>query len=207
MSDVINKPNFQSSGDSEPTEQRSSSPVWLFGLLAVLLYGGLLYMNSHAGGFSSQVYEPYGSVEELAAAQPKSAGDELAVQGKKIFAANCAVCHQATGLGAPGQFPPLAGSEWVNAKSPTRIIRIVLNGAQGPIVVEGKPFNNAMVPWKDVLTDDQIAAVLSYVRGNKEWGNTAPPVDPKLVKTIRDKTKDKTGAWNPADLEKLNEGE
>jgi mono/diheme cytochrome c family protein len=128
--------------------------------------------------------------------------------GQKIFTANCAVCHQPTGLGTPGQFPPLAGSEWVAAESPNRIIRAVLNGLQGPITVKGQPFNNAMVPWKSVLTkDEEVAAVLTFVRQNKEWGNSAPAVTPEQVKAIREKIKDRENSFSPDELLQIPEGQ
>ena len=66
------------------------------------------------------------------------------------------------------------------------MIRIVLNGLNGPLEINGKSFNGSMVPWKDSLHDDEIAAVLTYVRG-KTFGNNAPPVDPKRVTDVRKK--------------------
>ena len=177
-------------------------------VLIVLAYVGMLYLNENAGGFSSQVYAPYSSLDEVASAQ--SAGDEVAIQEPEDVVANCQVCHQPTGLGMPGQFPPLAGSEWVNAQAPNRIIRIVLNGAQGPITINGTPFatSAAMVAWRDILKDDDIAAVLTFVRGNKEWGNNAPAVTPQQVKAIRDKIKDNTQPFSPdADLSHLSDSD
>jgi mono/diheme cytochrome c family protein len=196
--------------DAEPVVGRAAAPIWLITVLIVLGYGGMLYLNENAGGFSAQVYEPYVSIDELAAAQPKSAEGELADKGRKIFTTDCQVCHQPNGMGMPGQFPPLAGSDWVNAAAANRIIRIVLNGAQGPITINGAPFtsSSAMVPWRDILKDDDIAAVLTFVRGNKEWGNHGGPVTPDQVKTIRAKIKDNTQPFSPdQDLKNLADGE
>jgi mono/diheme cytochrome c family protein len=103
-----------------------------------------------------------------------------------------------------GQYPPLAGSEWVNYPSPHRILRAVLYGLTGPITVSGKQFNGTMVPWK-TLSDEDIAAALTYVRGNKEWGNSASPVTPQQVKAIRDKVGDRGSSFAPAELENLPE--
>jgi mono/diheme cytochrome c family protein len=201
------KPLSRATDEAEPTAERSTTPIWLIGLLAILAYAGMLYVNAHAGGFSAQVYRPYASFDEVDKAQPKDAGQLMAAQGKKVFGNACAVCHQATGLGTPGQFPPLAGSEWVAAKSPNRIIRAVLNGLQGPITVKDQQFNNVMVPWKDALKDEDIAAVLTFVRGNKEWGNNAPPVTPEQVKAIREKIKDRSDPFAPDELSKLSDDE
>lgn len=187
--------------DAEPIALRTAAPLWPFIAMGLLLYCGGIYVDARSGGFNPQVYEPYRSLEDLAALQPKSAGDEMFTKGKRIFTSNCQVCHQATGLGAPGQFPPLAGSEWVQAESANRIIRLVLNGGQGPIEVKGQVFNAAaMPPWKDLMKDEDIAAVLTFVRGNKDWGNHAAPVKPEQVKAIREKIKDKTDSWSPQEL-------
>jgi len=197
----MNQPNpAHPSPDAEPTAVTSSRPVWPFITLGMMLFGGLLYTDQRAGGFDNQVYEPFHSAEEVAALQPKSAGDEVYNKGRKIYQLSCQVCHQASGLGASGQFPPLADSEWVLAASPNRIIRIVLNGAQGPMEVKGQSFNNAMVPWRDVLDDEGIAAVLTYVRRQKDWKNTASEVKPEMVKAIREKTKDRSEPWTAPEL-------
>jgi mono/diheme cytochrome c family protein len=63
-----------------------------------------------------------------------------------------------------------------------------------------------MPPWRDVLRDEEIAAALTYVRGNKNWGNSAPAVTPEQVKAIRDKVAART-AWLPEDLLKVPETE
>ena len=104
--------------------------------------------------------------------------------GKQTFNnIGCISCHQATGQGVPGQYPPLAGSDWLLGEGPNRIIRIVLNGFTGPVQVSGGQFNNTMTPFGPVLSDEQIAAVLTYVRS--EWGNKGAPVTPEQVKKIR----------------------
>lgn len=193
---------------AEPTARRDVTPLWPFVLLGVTLYAGGLYVDARGGGFNAQVYEPYHSIEEITELQPKTAGGELAAKGKRVFQTYCQVCHQANGLGTPGQFPPLVGSEWVLADQPTRIIRAILNGFQGPLEVKGQQFGAAaMPPWKDMLTDDDLAAVLTYVRGNKEWGNSAAPVTPEQVKAIREKIKDRTEPFTPQDLLNIPLGE
>jgi mono/diheme cytochrome c family protein len=123
-----------------------------------------------------------------------------------VFGTYCQVCHQSTGLGAPPQFPPLAGSEWVLAKEPGRVIRIVLNGLQGPVTVKGQAFDsNSMIPWKNDLSDEQIADVITYIR--QEWGNNASSVTPEQVKAIRDKSASRSAQWFVTELLKVNENE
>lgn len=191
----------------EPTSGSARAPVWLFVLVAMLAFWGMGFLDHHGGGFHATVYEPYKSFAELEIDQP-STGNDAFRKGQKVFETYCQVCHQSTGLGAPGQFPPLAGSEWVLAKEPGRVIRIVLNGLQGPVTVKGQAFDSAsMIPWKDQFSDEQIADVLTYIRGNKEWGNDAPPVTAEQVKAVRDKTSTRSSQWFIDDLLKVNENE
>jgi mono/diheme cytochrome c family protein len=125
-------------------------------------------------------------------------------QGREHYTLYCAACHQANGQGLAGQYPPLAGSEWVQGEGPNRVVRIVLNAIAGSIDVKGLHFDsNAMPPWKPVLSDDQIAAILTYVRS--EWGNKAPPVTAEQAKKIRDLEKDRETPWSADELSKIPE--
>lgn len=202
MSSPTQQPVSTPPGDS----QGASVPVWLIVAMFMILYWGALYFDSNGGWFSPQVYGPYKSVADVQMYQPKGGGNEVFDAGKAVYGKTCVACHQASGQGAPGQFPPLAGSDWVNEKEAGRVIRIVLQGLQGPITVKGQPFNNTMVPW-NALSDDDIAAVITYVRGNKDWGNNASPVTPAQVKAMRDKVKGHPGAFSPDELLKISPAE
>ncbi len=90
--------------------------------------------------------------------------------GEGLFVANCSACHQRNGQGIPQAFPALAGDALVQ-DDPRRITAVLLNGRGG------------MPAFKTQLTDEQIAAVASYVRG--AWGNHAEPVPARLVATAR----------------------
>lgn len=114
-------------------------------------------------------------------------------KGKQVFTTVCQACHQASGLGIPGAFPPLAGSEWVLGP-PRRLAAIILHGAAGEIVVKGQTFRGAMPAQKGALTDEQIADVATYVRGS--WGNSAAAVETSLVTEVREKTKARATPWN-----------
>jgi mono/diheme cytochrome c family protein len=83
-------------------------------------------------------------------------------------------------------------------EGPNRIIKLILNGIQGPITVSGQQFNNSMLPWRDTLSDEQIAAVATYIRST--WGNKAPAVKPEDVKAQRDATAGRSTSWSPAEL-------
>ena len=61
-----------------------------------------------------------------------------------------------------------------------------------------------MVPWRSALTDDEIAAVLTYVRQNPDWGNKAPAVTAERVKALREKTKSRNQPYSPEELQKIS---
>lgn len=101
--------------------------------------------------------------------------------GKAIFLLNCAACHQANGRGG-GPYPPLAGNPAVTAVDSANVIQIVLNGRTGPITVNGTQYGGNMPSWRE-LSDDEIAAVLTYVRS--AWQNNAPAVSADQVASAR----------------------
>jgi len=176
------KNNANQSGP-EPVAERWTVPIWLIVVFALLFYWSQLFLAQNAGGFSKDVYSPYHSFEAVDLANPQDPMAKQRAEGRKIFEGTCAACHQLTGLGKEGTAPPLSGSEWVQAPGGDRIVRIVLNGLTGPISVKGQEFNLTMVPWRDNFSDDQIAAVLSYVRS--QWDNKGGPISPELVKAAR----------------------
>jgi mono/diheme cytochrome c family protein len=187
----------------EPTAGEAALPVLLIALLGLLTYVADMHLSNRGGEFNQLVYYPFTSIREVDDSHPQTPEQLLRRKGKQVYDRVCLACHQATGQGAAGQFPPLAGSEWVLGEGPNRIIRIVLDGVQGPITVSGNAFNNAMPPWKDVLKDDEIAAVLTFVRS--EWGNKAAAVAVEEVQKIREKEKARGTAWAPDDLKKVPE--
>ena len=103
------------------------------------------------------------------------------MDGKAVFAAQCAACHQATGKGLPGVFPPLDGSEWVQGN--TRILaNILLHGINGEISVAGATYSGAMPAFQQ-LGDAELAAVASYIRS--AWSNKAGALPATLFEQER----------------------
>ena len=168
--------------DVEPTAGTAEAPVWLFVLMGVLLYGGMLYLDSYAGGFNPKVYEAYASYKQVSNANPKSGPEMLIAKGEALYMV-CAACHQINGMGVTGQFPPLAGSEWVNEADPSRLIAIPLFGLAGPIEVKGEPWNAPMAALGSAMSSEDFAAIISYIR--QAWGNDAPPVTPEEVEAVK----------------------
>jgi len=126
-----------------------------------------------------------------------AAAKEQLPDGKQVFSTTCAACHQATGEGVPGVYPPLAGSEWVTGDE-AKVVRILLHGVTGPIEVAGETFNSMMPPWGATLKDADIAAVLTYARST--WGNKGTPITAAKVAAIRAATASRTTPWTAAEL-------
>jgi mono/diheme cytochrome c family protein len=166
---------------TEPRAGSSGVPLWLIILSFLLLFLGMVYFDRNGGWFKTEVYVPFRNETELANAQPPTTGFPRALAQKK-FEATCGVCHQPTGMGVPGQFPPLVGSEWANG-SPNRLIRIPLVGLVGPITIKGQPWNASMASLGGTLNDEDLALILTYVRSS--WGNKASEVTPAQVKAVR----------------------
>ena len=127
---------------------------------------------------------------------------ELFVKGAEVYRreGHCITCHQENGLGLPAaQFPPLAETQWVNG-DPERLIKLTLHGLFGPIKVKDKTYPGLvpMTPFKG-LSDDEIAAVLTYVRNT--FGNRADAIFPSAVSAVRKATADQRGFLHPADLQ------
>ena len=125
-----------------------------------------------------------------------------AQDGAQLYTLYCSACHAADGKGATGgAFPPLAASPWV-AGDPDRAVKVILHGLEGPVDVLGKTYNLHMPPQGAMLPDDQIAAILTYVRS--AWGNSAPAVTTDAVKSIRAATADRKTAWTAPEILKLH---
>jgi mono/diheme cytochrome c family protein len=107
--------------------------------------------------------------------------------GAKLYSANCQSCHQATGQGIPGAFPPLTHlDKVVQAKGGREyLIRVVLYGLQGPLTVEGKTYNGVMPPFRQ-LKDEEVANLLNHVLATFAKSK-AKPITAQEVKAQRAK--------------------
>lgn len=101
-------------------------------------------------------------------------------RGKEIFAANCATCHMQNGEGIEGVYPPLAQSDYLMADK-IRAIKQVLEGANGPMTVNGIQYNGFMTGFD--LSDREVSDVLNYIRNS--WGNKGDAISPEEVKSAR----------------------
>jgi len=188
---------------AEPRAGREPVPLWLLaGFFSIIFWAGL-YLAYNSGGFRADVFDPARGARAGGGVASQTGPVDPTVLGRRVFTQNCQVCHQATGLGVARQFPPLAGSEWVIGQDwhgDNHLVKIVLHGLQGAIQVKGNTFNNAMPTWR-MLTDDQVADVLTYIRS--DWGNAAPPIPAEYVRAIRQQTTSRTEPWSPKDLQAI----
>jgi mono/diheme cytochrome c family protein len=177
----------------EPEEGFEPTPTWVWGISVLLLFAMGFYLGKYSGTFGTIAHE----VE-----QPQAiAGGEVKpeVKGDMVYAGVCQACHQADGKGVGGKYPPLAGSEWLLQDSFTPA-RIVLFGLEGEIRVKGNGFNNKMPQFQDKLSNEEIAAAISFARSS--FGNKSSAVIPVQVDSMR-KTYSGRGPWSAVVLESL----
>jgi mono/diheme cytochrome c family protein len=182
-------------------------PVSMMALVAgglILTLGGT-YLGAYSGGF--ELRSTYAIANYQAAPRPPIEGFEEKVDnrpwidkwmesGKEVYA-TCAACHQPTGNGVVGQFPPLAGSEFV-IHGTERLSAIVFPGITGAITVKGQTYNGVMPAQGALLSDKQLAQVLTYVR--RSFGNNASIITEEMVKHAREKYGSRTQPWSEAEL-------
>src|SRR5436190_13658353 len=192
----------------EPHAGLEPLSIWLIAIYGLTIFFAGSYLGRYSGNFSGDGLDPLGG-----ASRPKKKDGQTqnegavtmtpAERGKKIFAANCAQCHQMSGTGVPGQYPPLAGSEFVNGGT-RRLGMIVLKGLQGPLSVKGVMYGSAvMQPWEKTLTDAKISDVLTFVR--QEWGNKGGPVTTEGIAALRKELANHPGSFTEPDLKAVPE--
>ncbi|WP_411881587.1 c-type cytochrome [Polaromonas sp. YR568] len=175
--DKTSESRAQEREQAEPSEKSQPIPLlFLIGAAALVLWGAGYIVLSGSFGRAD-----LGDRRTLADLSGPAPGAGTAANGKQLFTANCAACHQATGKGLPGVFPPLDGSEWVAGDERT-VANILLHGITGEITVMGSTFKGAM-PAFPQLSDAELAAVASYIRA--EWSNKAGAIKPELFEAER----------------------
>ena len=118
-------------------------------------------------------------------------------RGRVLYEVSCGACHQADGEGKEGVASPLAGSEWVTG-SERRLLRIALDGVRGPIEVKGKRYQLEMPALRHVYGDEDMAAILTYIRG--AWGNSASAITADFVGQVRSETAQRGDSWTAEEL-------
>jgi mono/diheme cytochrome c family protein len=172
--------------NEDPNESNRPLPWFLVMSLGAMAMWGAFYIVSTPSGEDSA----FGDQRTVTSLRPAvvAAGGAPAVDGKQLYGAKCAACHQVTGLGVAGVFPPMVGAEWVLGDEKI-LANILLHGVNGEMVVKGVTYKGAMPAWKS-LSDDELAAVLTYIRS--DWGNAAAPIKAETIKNQRELTKSRT---------------
>jgi hypothetical protein len=182
-------------------------PVSMIAVVAgglILVLGGT-YLGAYNGGFDLK--QTYAVVNYEPAPRPVIPGFEIKQdnrpwidrwmeEGKEVYA-TCAACHQPNGNGLVGQFPPLAGSEWVT-QGTERLGAIMFPGIMGSLSVKGQVYNGVMPAQGALLSDKQLAQVMTYIRRN--WGNSGSIVTEEMVKYAREKYGSRVQPWSESEL-------
>ncbi len=140
----------------------------------------------------------------LRARIPVKADPAVMALGAEVYRreSHCATCHQPSGQGLPNLYPPIDGTLWTNG-SEDRLIRMALDGMHGTIEVKGKRYSSPPLPpmtgFRHLLNDEELAAVLTYVRNS--WSNRAKPIEPSRVAALRAIDRgDDASFWSAFDL-------
>ena len=161
--------------NAEPEERIRPVPLVVAAITVLMVAFGVLYILM-SDPFGNSALGDRRTLADLAGPAPGATAD-----GKQLFTAHCVACHQATGKGLPGVFPPLDGSEWVHGDART-LANILLHGVTGEISVAGASYNGAMPAFQQ-LGDAELAAVASYIRS--AWSNKAGALPATLVEQER----------------------
>ena len=162
----------------EPVRIETPAPIptWAWVLILVVLAWGAGYLSQE---LTNRVGVPFASnarsTDAATAADelPSSGSSDWAVLGEQVYGNNCASCHQGSGGGIPGVFPPLKGNPAITADDPSDHISTILNGLSGK-TIDGVSYAAPMLPFGALLSDADVAAVVNHERS--KWGNNAPLV-------------------------------
>jgi mono/diheme cytochrome c family protein len=180
-------------------------PLFLLGFISAVIFVVSVYVVHYRGDFDPLVYDHRFDAEaaKAAASAPvELTPEQVLARGRQAYQ-TCVACHQASGLGVAGVYPPLAGSEWVTG-SEQRLIRVLLHGLNGPIQVKGNTYNGLMPAFGKVpgggynWNNERIAHVLSYIR--HEWGNNASFITKEQVDEVLKAEATRAKPWTQDEL-------
>jgi mono/diheme cytochrome c family protein len=184
----------------EPTENFSPMPLFLVALFMVLAFWAGVYIVHYSGDFGPFHYDETRKPGVAEDTGPREV--DMMALGARIYNQNCVACHQADGNGLPGVYPTLVNSDWVQ-DNPERLIKVVLAGLAGPVTVNGREYNNAMTAFGR-LSDQQIAAVLTYIRTDPDYNNASFAVSEELVASVRADYGERNEPWSQPELEAIH---
>ena len=157
----------------------------VYGPMAEVVYQSLQYLNDEDTRAMAVYLKSLGVGSPLqppTSAIPSPEGSLLMSLGKAVYTSQCASCHGEAGLGQPPDYPPLAANPSIQMTSAVNPVRMVLNGGYPPGTA-GNPMPHGMPPFAQVLADDEVAAVVTYIR--KSWGNRGTAVTARDANLLR----------------------
>lgn len=178
-------------GDDSDRGARRLGIALGFGALALVLIGWTAYSPAQSTALTEIAHE--GSSERIVEVPALFAQAD----GEQIYSSRCSTCHQASGKGVPGVFPPLNGTKWVT-EDKGRLVLIILHGLSGSIEVKGQTYSGSMPPWGSFLSNEEVAQVATYIRQN--FGNEASEVTADEVETVRSEFSDRKKPWTAEEL-------
>ena len=195
-------PDFRETPDVEPLSgEREHFPIWLYIVCGIALFlAGSSFTGFQMFGRDMLDQGPGGAPLPSSSQQAAEPTLTPAQLGGKIYGQNCASCHQASGMGQPGSYPPLAGSNWVQG-SKLRLSAILLKGLQGPVTVQGAggTFGVQVMPAQETtLTPEKLANLMTYIRS--EWGNKGDAVTVDDVNAAKTKFASHSAAFTEQEL-------
>ena len=196
-----NSPDFRETPDIEPfSDLREHFPIWLYIVCGIALFlAGSSFTGFATFGRGLLDQGPGGPIASDAGQAVETPLTPAQI-GKKVYSQNCASCHGGSGAGQPGTYPPLAKSEWVIG-SKARLTAILLKGVQGPLTVAGGSYGTSVMPsWESQIPPDKLAALLTYIRGESSWGNSAGPVTEDEVNAAKTKFTAQKSAYTQEQL-------
>ena len=161
-----------------------SKRATVYGPMAEVVYNSLQYMTD-ADAEAMAVYLktlPKRDADPLPTSQARLVQPSVMESGRKIYEQQCSICHGSDGKGHPPSYPPLAGNTSITMASPVNSIRMVLNGGYAP-GTKKNPRPHGMPPFSHILDDDEVAAVVTYIR--VAWENSGAPVAAAQVPELR----------------------
>ena len=158
--------------------------VTVYGPMAEVVYNSLQYLSDEDVAAMAVYLKtlPQADAEPPPTSQARMVSPGVMELGRRVYVAECAMCHGTEGKGQPPQFPPLAANQSITMSSPVNPIRMVLNGGYPP-GTKKNPRPYGMPPFAHILNDEMVAAVVTYIR--VAWENSGTPITPAQVSELR----------------------
>ena len=169
---------------SDLLQTGASRRATVYGPMAEVTYNSLQYLSDE-DVLAMAVYLkalPQRDSEPPPTSQARLVDPAVMELGRKVYAKQCAMCHGDEGKGHPPAFPPLAGNQSITMASPVNSIRMVLNGGYPP-GTKKNPRPHGMPPFSHILNDEEVSAVVTYIR--VAWENSGTPVTPAQANELR----------------------